>query len=141
MAQLVKIWMLEDEFATPEIFDKVKQEGAETLASLRVRLETEEVLDWEFDYWDVEDKRRIRKKVERLNDVEGDVYVIRSQGGNEDPLKRRRLEDGSHVEGGPDPICNEEQFDLLNDMGVPVSIDLVGSSRVSGITGGTCWNR
>lgn len=137
MARLVKIWTLEDEFAAPEIFDKVKQEGAETLASLRVRLETEEVLDWEFDYWDVEDKRRIRKKVERLNDVEGDVYVIRSQGANEDPLKRRRLEDGSHVEGGPDPICNEEQFDLLNDMGVPVSIDLVGSSRVSGISGGT----
>ena len=50
MASLLKIWTLEDESCTPELFDKVKQEGAETLASLRLRLEMEEVLDWNFEF-------------------------------------------------------------------------------------------
>lgn len=51
IASLVKIWTLKAESVAPEIFNEVKQEGAETLASLRVCLETEEVLDWDFDFW------------------------------------------------------------------------------------------
>ena len=97
MADRLKIWTLEDEFAAPEVFDKVKALGEETLASLRVRLESEEVLDWPFDFWDVEDGRRIRRKVERLNEVAEDVYVIPSVEHDSRSGKRRRVEDGSHV--------------------------------------------
>ena len=50
MASLVKIWILETEESTPEMLDKVKEEGVESLASFRVYLETEEVLDWDFDF-------------------------------------------------------------------------------------------
>lgn len=55
MADRLVIWTLEDEFATLEVFDKVKALDEETSTSLRVRLELEEVLNWPFDFWDIED--------------------------------------------------------------------------------------
>ena len=57
MADRLVIWTLEDEFATLEVFDKVKALDEETSMSLRVRLELEEVLNWPFDFWDIEDGR------------------------------------------------------------------------------------
>ena len=82
------------------MLDKVKEEGVEILASFQVRLETEEVLDWDFDFWDIEDKRWIRRRKECLNVVHGDVYVVCFVIINPDPMKRRRLENGTYTEGG-----------------------------------------
>ena len=72
----MKIWTLENKTSTPELFEKVKVKGVETLASFRVRLETKEVVEWEFDFKDTKYKRRIRKKVERLINVYEHVYII-----------------------------------------------------------------
>ena len=96
MAGVVKIWTLESESSAPELFDKVSADVKETLASFRLLLETEEVLDWEFNFWDVEDKRRMKKKVERLNDVSANVYVIPTISTDSDSFKQRRVEDGSY---------------------------------------------
>ena len=124
----------------PELFDKVKQEGAQTLASLRLRLETEEVLDWDFEFWDVDDKRRIRKKVERLNDVSGDVYVICTTSPESDVAKRRCLQNGSHVQGEPLLTTTDRDFVACNEAGGLETLKLVGSSRGSGMSAATTVN-
>ena len=80
MADHISIWPLADDSSTPNLFDKVKALGEETLASLRVRLELEEVLNWPINFWDVEDKRRIWKKMERLNEASSNVYIIPTVG-------------------------------------------------------------
>ena len=117
----VKIWMLESEFSVPELWDKVSAEVKETLANFRLRLEREEVLDWKFDFWDVEDQRRMRKKVERLNDVCANVYVIPTVSTDSDSFKRRRLEDGSHVDRRTEPLNAADplphDFVVLDEVG------------------------
>lgn len=135
MADRLKIWTLTGECAAPEVFDKVKALGEETLASLRVRLESEEVLDWPFNFWYVEDGRRIRRRVERLNEVAEDVYVTPTVEHEGRSGKRCRVEDGSHVGSeeapGPSPglgfVVSSESVD-------PESCDPIGSSRVSGVS-------
>ncbi len=63
----ITLWTLEGEGADPEYFGKVDIGGASNLQALRVALETNDALEWPFEFWDAEDKRRVRKKLERLN--------------------------------------------------------------------------
>jgi len=63
----ITLWTLEGEGADPEYFGKVDIRGASNVHALRVALETNDALEWPFEFWDAEDKRRVRKKLERLN--------------------------------------------------------------------------
>lgn len=85
-----------------------------TYAALRSRLEENETLDWGFEFWDVEDKRRMRKKLERLNDISSDVYVIRVEDVKTDSNKLRQVIDGSHVVDPVEAPAGED-FVLLGD--------------------------
>lgn len=58
----ITLWTLEGDDAEPEYFGKVDIGGAPTLQAIRVALETNAALEWPFDFWDAEDKRRVRKK-------------------------------------------------------------------------------
>lgn len=71
----VKLWTLNSDLDMSEYFDKVGVGAAETYASLKLKLEEEEILDWTFEFWDIKDNRRIRRKVERLNNIKTDVYI------------------------------------------------------------------
>ena len=73
----VTLWTLEEDFGDPEYFGKVDVGGASTLEAQRFTLESNDVLEWPFDFWDAEDKRRVRKKLECLNSFSGSIYVIR----------------------------------------------------------------
>ncbi len=88
----IKLWTLEDEDADPEYFGKVKVGDGQSYASLRERLEAANVLDWPFEFWDVEDNCRIRWNFKALNDILEEVHVIPVGCGNPLPAKRRRLE-------------------------------------------------
>ena len=125
------------ESSIPELFEKVKKEGAKTLASFREQLETEDVLDWDFNFWDVEDNRRIRKKVEHFNNVCKDVYVIFILDVDTDPTKRRRLQSGLHAKEVDVPIADGREFPVQDESGRLESIDPIGSSRISGLSGAT----
>ena len=63
----VTLWILELEFSDVEYFGKVDIRGATTLEALRFTLESNDILDWRFDFWDAEDKRHMKKKLESLN--------------------------------------------------------------------------
>jgi len=90
----VTLWTLEGEGADPEYFKKVEIGGVSTLQALRVALETNDALEWPFDFWDAEDKRRVRKKLERLNRFSKEVHVIGVEEGELAGNKCRRLGDG-----------------------------------------------
>ena len=94
-ANKITLWTLEFEATNREYFDKVDIGSAAMLDALRFMLESNDILEWAFDFWDFEDKQCIRKKLERLNGFEKEVHVIRVGEGNSDGSKRRRLVDGS----------------------------------------------
>ena len=59
----ITLWTLHGESIEPEYFGKIDIGGALTLETLRSTLETNEILEWPFNFWDAEDNRRIRKKI------------------------------------------------------------------------------
>jgi hypothetical protein len=64
----------------------------DTCADLHVRLEATGVLDWSFQFLDYDQKCRIKNKMERLNPIGNNVYVIRcSDVGSE--LGKRTFEE------------------------------------------------
>lgn len=126
----ITLWTLEDEADEPEWFGKVVGGGTMTYAPLRSRLEENETLEWGFEFWDVEDKRRMRKKLEGLNDVSANVYVIRIEGGGTDSNKRRRVIDGSHV---VDPVEAYSTENFLGDDNVGLQpLDPIPSVEAEG---------
>ena len=94
-ANRITLWTLESDATDREYFGKVDVGRASTLEALKVTLESNDILEWAFNFWDFEDKQRVRKKLERLNRFEKEVHVIRVGEGNSDGRKRRRLPDGS----------------------------------------------
>ena len=70
------LWILEEESVDPEYFGKVDIGGVSTLQALWVVLETNDALEWPFDFWDTEDKQHMRKKLERLNIFSKEVHII-----------------------------------------------------------------
>ena len=132
----ITLWTLEGEGADPEYFGKVDIGGASNLQALRVALETNNALEWPFEFWDAEDKRRVRKKLERLNVFSKEVYVIRVAECEGDGNKRRRLGDGlftaSTVEAAPIVKAAPALSNEVGGVGVDESLLPVGSSRVSG---------
>ena len=131
MATQVKIWTMEGDFGIPKFYSKVKVFENETYASLRLRLEEKAALEWPFEFWDNEDRCRIRQKMEALNDVVGDIFVlpVRSKG-EEAASKRRRLDNvvvpsQTGEEDGFVAVANEEE-------GGVQAVHEVGNSRVTG---------
>lgn len=90
----IKLWTLEEEGADPEYFGKVDVGSALTYEALRIILEGNDLLEWPFEFWDVEDKGRVRKKLERVNVFGAEVHVIRAGQEDTESQKRRRLEGG-----------------------------------------------
>jgi hypothetical protein len=124
---------MEGESVVPQYFSKVKVLEEETYASLRVRLEEKSTLEWPFQFWDNEDRCRIWQKMEGLNDVVSDVYVLPLQCEVEEAPKRRRLDDGIHVaDRSLQEVANflEIDEDVENHL-----VEPLGSSRVTGSTG------
>ena len=78
----IKLWTLEEEGTDPKYFEKVDVGSALTYEALRIILEGNNVLEWPFEFWDVEDKGHVRKKLEQVNVFGAEVHVI--QAGQED---------------------------------------------------------
>ena len=92
-----------------------------------------------FEFWDAEDKRRVRKKLERLNGFSKEVHVIRVTEGQLQGNKRRRLGDGlftaTTIEAAP-ALENKGYTPALENerrgVGMDPTVLPVGSSRVTG---------
>jgi len=60
----ITLWMLEDKSVDAKYFGKVDIGGTIKLEALRFTLESNDILKWLFEFWDVENKRRVQKKLE-----------------------------------------------------------------------------
>jgi hypothetical protein len=90
---------VEEDGLTPQEVGKIDLVEGDTYDGLCVRLKENEVVEWPFQFWDVEDSCRIKVKLEQLNKIPPIVYVIPMHGLDEQLPKRRRVGDGSFVQG------------------------------------------
>ena len=140
----ITLWTLEEEGADPEYFGRVDTGVASTLEALQETLENNEILDWPFEFWCAEDKRRVRKKLERLNSIPTEVHVIRLLEEDPDSSKHRRLGHGSaFASTSTEVLTNVEEVQVvaaepsIEVAAVEPSIQVFSSSRVSGSGGST----
>ena len=136
----VMLWTLEEDFGDPEYFGKIDVRGASTLEALRFTLESNDVLEWSFDFWDAEDKCRVRKRLERLNSFSGSVYVIWLGEVEVDAQKRWRLGNGSFEASGDmydAPAVEGVEVLQVNANEEDATNLAAGSSWVSGIADST----
>ena len=76
MASKIKLFSLEREDANPNFIGQVDAVDTKQYVSLRLWLEEFSVVDWPFNFWDVEDKYRMKGKLEGMTTVDPKVYVI-----------------------------------------------------------------
>jgi hypothetical protein len=92
MLTKVVFYTLQSEAPAPELEGPMGCCEGDTCVDLRVRLEVAGVLDWSFQFWDYDKNCPIKNKMERLNPIENNVYVIRcSNVGSE--LGKRTFEE------------------------------------------------
>jgi hypothetical protein len=92
MPTKVVLYTLQSEASAPELEGSMGCCEGDTCADLRARLEAAGVLDWSFQFWDYDQNCRIKNKMERLNPIGNNVYVIRcSDVGTE--LGKRTFEE------------------------------------------------
>jgi hypothetical protein len=92
MPTKVVLYTLQSEASAPELEGPMGCCEGDTCTDLRVRLEAVGVLDWSFQFWDYDQKCRIKNKMEKLNPIGNNVYVIRcSDVGSE--LGKRTFEE------------------------------------------------
>jgi hypothetical protein len=80
MPTKVVLYTLQSEASAPELEGPMDCYEGDTYANLHVRLEAAGVLDWSFQFWDYDQKCRIKNKMERLNPIGNNVCVIRWLG-------------------------------------------------------------
>ena len=81
----------------PQYYSKMKVFLGGNVCLTQGLFDKESRLEWPFEFWDNDDKCRIRQKMEGLNTVVGDVYVLPQMSEVEGAPKRRHLDDGNHV--------------------------------------------
>jgi hypothetical protein len=77
MPTKVVLYTLQSEASAPELEGPMGCCEEDTCADLRVHLEAAGVLDWSFQFWDYDQKCRIKNKMERRNPIGNNMYVIR----------------------------------------------------------------
>ena len=110
MSSSTKIFAIESEGDAPEYVGPVNVGLDWTYANLRDYLQDNSVLDWQFQFWDIEESSKIRVKLERLNTIPLKVYVIQDLVVGDRLVKRGRVGDASVV------------FDSI-DIGAPRFLD------------------
>jgi len=69
MSLHVKFFLLEHEWSDPEIIGPIIVKEGESCVDLKLRLKDVGIIGWLFLFWDVEDKVRIKVKLEKLNAI------------------------------------------------------------------------
>lgn len=128
--------MLEFDASEPGYLGKLDVGGASTLEALRLSLESNNLLEWTFDFWDVIDRRHVRKKLEWLKGFLREVQVIRAADkAVGDDNKQRCLLDGSvTLTTAEHAVPLEEAVQFVEVKGEDLVAPSVGSSRLSGST-------
>ena len=108
----------------------------ESLSSLRMRLEEVGVVDFPFEFWDHDDKVRIRWKMEKVNTAQIDVYVIAYEESNNYVPKHPHLEPSVAFDSVDTTILGLQEQELLEDLNNSTPRPPPTSSKVSGLVDG-----
>jgi hypothetical protein len=118
MAFTVKLYSLVDELTLPEYVSLLMATVNDTLASFRLFLEGEGLIDYPFDFWVSEDKKCMIQWFKRWNRVTPEVFVIPWEEFAWGRNKRRRTDEDSAIvfgscDGFPEPTkfpsCDQEE--------------------------------
>ena len=91
MALQVKLYSVSQEDGKPEYINPLPAKIDNTYASFRVFLEEEGLIEFSFDFWMIEDKKRMLQKFEKRNSIAVQVHVIPKVGLGDPTAKRRRI--------------------------------------------------
>ena len=97
MSLKVKLFSLEHEWSDPETIGPIIGKEGESYADLELRLEDIGVVDWPVMFWDVEDKVKIKMKLEKLNTILREMHVIPMESNYVDVANRHCVGDDSYV--------------------------------------------
>ena len=133
MSLKVKFFLLEREWSDLEMIGPIIVKEGESYTDLRLRLEDVGIVDWPFLFWDVEDKVRIKVKLEKLNTILPKMHVISVESNNVDVAKRRHVGGGSYVfESNPSEATKVEVVACEDDIVKGTTVDPTTCSRVGG---------
>jgi hypothetical protein len=93
MALQVKLYSVPQEDGEPEYISPIPAKIDDTYASFRVFLEEEGLIEFSFDFWMIEDKKRMLQKSEKWNSIAAQVHVIPKVGLGDPAAKRRRIDE------------------------------------------------
>jgi len=91
MSTKIKLWTLESEDAAPELLGPLDYKEGDTYAALRTTLEEANVVDWPFSFWDTQTRCRIKERLEKLNRVGPEVFLLPSSTDVSGGRKRKRV--------------------------------------------------
>jgi hypothetical protein len=98
--------------------------NAERYVSLCLRLEEFGVVDWSFNFWDVEAKCRMKGKLEGMTTVDPEVYVIPCLPEDGAPRKRQRVGDFFVVFDSLAPVAGSD-IEVLEFANLPSDGELL----------------
>jgi hypothetical protein len=88
----VALYTLENESCEPVFEGPIGCCEGDTCRDLRSRLESTGIINWPFQFWDSDQKCRIKMKLERLNHIEDRIYVVRrDEEGTDAETGKRKL--------------------------------------------------
>jgi hypothetical protein len=93
MALQVKLYFVPQEDGEPEYISPLPAKIDDTYASFRVFLEEEDLREFSFDFWMIEDKKQMLQKFEKWNSIAVQVHVIPKVGLGDLAAKRRRIDE------------------------------------------------
>ena len=85
----VKLFCLEDNNATTELNGRVSCQPNESYVYFWRRLELAQYVEWSFDFWDVEERSRIKSRMEGVDTIGESVYKIRKHKGEDHDCTKR----------------------------------------------------
>jgi hypothetical protein len=118
MAFIVKLYSLADESALPEYVSPLTATVNDTLASFRLFLEGEGLINYPFYLWVLEDKKCMIQRFERWNRVTPEMFVIPREESASGRNKCQRIDEDSAIvfdscNGFPEPTefpsCDQEE--------------------------------
>jgi hypothetical protein len=93
MALQVKLYSVLQEDGEPEYINPLPTKIDDTYTFFRVFLEEEGLIEFSFDFWMIEDKKRMLQKFEKWNSIAAQVHVIPKVGLGDLAAKRRRIDE------------------------------------------------
>jgi hypothetical protein len=136
----VKLYILNAEDANLEYIGLVKGSEEDCFRDLRICLEAAGIVEWSFDFWDIEERSRIKKRAEAVSPIALSIYVIPELDSDTPVSKRHCTDPGTEEDDLPD--CAVHDVEVHDDGNEGTGLQPPrGASRISDEEGEVSENR